>query len=105
MSDDAARESLMERQTLDLSRDLRINCWVVVFLSFAGSIIFAVVLALSSKIDPERRIFMGALLGVTQACCLLMLLVARNNARILMNFITIGAFVCGLCLGPALWYI
>lgn len=102
---DEARELLMERQTLDLTRDLRINCWVVVFLSVAGSVIFAVVLALSTKIDPERRIFMGTLLGVTQASCVLMLMIARNNARILMNFITIGAFVCGLCLGPALWYI
>jgi Kef-type K+ transport system membrane component KefB len=104
MTDDV-RESLMERNTLDLTRDLRVNCWVVVVLSVASTVIFAVVLALSTKVDPDRRLFMGMFLGVSQLSILAMLIIARNNARILMIFITLGAFVCGVCLGPALWYI
>lgn len=104
-NDELLRESTMERKTAELTRELRINCWVVIFTSLAGTILFVVVLALSTKIDAERRIFMGTILGVTQACCVLMLVVARNDPRTLTTYITICAFVSGMCIGPSIWYI
>lgn len=87
------------------TRSLRVQCWIVILLSVATAIILTVVLLLSSKIDAERRIFMGTVLGVTQVGCVLMLVVARDNVEALQHSITMSAFVCGLCLGPSIWFI
>lgn len=99
------RDSLLERATQEHSRTIRANCWAVMLMSAACTIIFVVVLALSSKVDAERRIFVGTILGVTQLCCALLLIVARNNPHTLSTFMIVCAFVSGLCVGPALWYI
>jgi predicted membrane channel-forming protein YqfA (hemolysin III family) len=94
------RESLLERETQEDTRTLRIRCWAVICISVAGSIIFAVAIALSAKVESERRIFMATILGVTQLCCILMLIVARNSRETLNVFIIVCAYVAGLLMGP-----
>lgn len=100
MSDGALRESILERSTQAETRNVRIRCWVVIFLSLACSVVFSVAIALTSKVEGERRIFMGTILGTTQVCCVLMLMVARNSLETLNVFIIVCAFAAGLCLGP-----
>jgi uncharacterized membrane protein len=101
MSDgDGLRESALERGTREESRNLRVRCWVVIFISLAGSVIFAAALTLTSKVEAERRIFMATILGVTQLCCIMMLVVARNSVETLNVFILVCAYVAGLMMGP-----
>lgn len=101
MDADALRESALERQTQEETRTLRIRCWAVIFVSLAGGIVFAVAVMLNAKMETERRIFMATILGVTQVCSLLMLLVARNSRETLNVFIIVSAYVAGLLMGPA----
>jgi len=105
MMEGGERDGLLERATLEHSRTIRANCWAVLLLSTACTVVFAVVLVLSSKVDAERRIFVGTILGVAQVFGVLLLVVARNNPHLLGTFMIVCAFISGVCLGPVLWYV
>lgn len=91
------------KKTRSYSRIVTINCRVVVVMSLACAIILGVVLVLSTTIPFERRVLTSVVVGVILFGCQLVLCVSRSDPNTLAIFTTICAFICGLCLGPAIW--
>jgi hypothetical protein len=96
--------SLLERQMRDTSRTITINCFLVVIMSIACMVVLGVIIAVSSSLIKEKKIFLSTVMGVLLTGCQVVLCVSWKDPNTLIVFSTITAFVCGFCLGLTIWY-